>query len=145
MLWNVLDVDMAAHKVAVRSKSGAILLFDFAFAFLSLSHDMMWDMLVVLGIDRSCIEIVHMFHQNNRHLLNLHSSLFDGVEVRSGLRQGCPSSGLFFAICIDVLLGRIEALLHRNEAIGAFADDIAVVVENVWTSATSLQTLFNEF
>ena len=86
-----------------------------------------------------------MLYQNNRHLLKPHSFLFNGVEVHSGVRQGCPLSGLLFAICIDVLLGRIEALLHRDEAIGAFADDIAVVVENVWTSATSMQTLLNEF
>ena len=85
MLRNVLDVDMAAHKISVRSKSGAILLFDFASAFPSLSHDMMWEVLEVTGIDRSFIGVVKMFYQNNRHLLKLHSSLFDGVEVHSGV------------------------------------------------------------
>ena len=50
-----------------------------------------------------------------------------------------------FAICVDVLLVTIEKLLHRDESVGAFADGIAVVVEDVWSSAPCLQKLFNEF
>ena len=73
-----------------------------------------------------------MFYRNNRHLLKLHGSLFHGVVVHSGVRQGCPLSGLLFALCIDVLLEKIDARLHGDEVIGAFADDIAVVVEDFW-------------
>jgi hypothetical protein len=71
--------------------------------------------------------------------------IFDGIEVHSGVRQGCPLSGLLFALCMDVLLERIDALLHGDEQLGAFADDIAVVVENFWVSVGPLEALFKEF
>ena len=76
MLRNVLIIDMAAQKISVRSKSGAILLFDFAAAFPSLSHDMMWDVLSLGGIDASVIAVVKTFYTHNRHLLKLHGSVF---------------------------------------------------------------------
>ena len=88
MLRNVLEIDMAAQKISVRSKSGAILLFDFAAAFPSISHDMLWDVLDIAGIDSNVIEVVKMFYWNNRHLLKLHGSLFHGVVVHSGVDDG---------------------------------------------------------
>jgi hypothetical protein len=145
MIRNVLEIDMAAQKISVRSRSGAILLFDFAAAFPSISHDMMWEVLGMAGIDENFIAVIKMFYQSNRHLLKLRGSIFRGVEVHSGVRQGCPLSGLLFALCIDVLLDRIDDLLHGDEAIGAFADDIAVVVENFWITAPAMEVLFTEF
>jgi hypothetical protein len=145
MLRNVLEIDHAAQKISVTNKSGAILLFDFTAAFPSLAHDMMWDVLRFGGIDESFIEVVRMFYANNQHILKVRGGLFKGVQVLSGVRQGCPLSGLLFAICIDVLLCKIDKLLSGDETIGAFADDIAVVVSNIWTSASSLQVLFEEF
>ena len=145
MLRNVLEIDIAAQKSSVRSRSGAMLLFDFAAAFPSMSHDMMWEMLEAGGIDENFIAVIKLFYQDNRHLLKLQGSIFAGVVVHSGVRQGCPLSGLLFALCVDVLLERIGDILHAGEALGAFADDIAIVVDNLWTTAPALQVLFKEF
>ena len=46
---------------------------------------------------------------------------------------------------MDVLLRKIQRQLRGSETIGAFADDIAVVVDNVWKSAPGLRLLFQEF
>ena len=70
---------------------------------------------------------------------------YEGPLVVSGVRQGCPLSGLLFAIAVDVLLRKIQRQLRGSETIGAFADDIAVVVDNVWKSAPGLRLLFQEF
>lgn len=145
MLRNVLEIDAAAQKISFLSRSGAILLFDFAAAFPSLSHDMIWDTMVASGNDESFIDIVKMFYTDNRHILKLRGDEFHGVLVQSGVRQGCPLSGLLFAICSDVLLTRITKLFGKNEAIGAFADDIAVLLESFWVAAPSLQPFFQEF
>jgi hypothetical protein len=145
MLRNVLDIDLAAQKISIRSRSGAILLFDFTAAFPSLAHDMIWDTLEVAGIDIAFINVVKMFYNDNKHLLKLNGSTFNGVHVRSGVRQGCPLSGLLFAICVDVFLSRLQKHLHGSEVAGAFADDIAIVVEDFWRSAPTLQRLFSDF
>lgn len=99
-----------------------------------------------VGIDPDFIEVVRHFYRSNRHILKLGGNEYEGVVVKSGVRQGCPLSGLIFAICVDVLLGRIaKALTRDGESVGAFADDIAVVVEDFWRTAPVLQTIFQLF
>ena len=145
MLRNVLDVDHAAQKISIRSRSGAIILFDFKAAFPSLSHDMIWDTLEATGVDSNFINVVKMFYSNNKHVLKLRGQKFDGITVESGVRQGCPLSGLLFAMCVDVLLTKLAGVLKDHEVEAAFADDIAMVVENFWTSALALALIFKEF
>jgi hypothetical protein len=142
MLRNVLDIDFAAQQVSVRSKSGAMLLFDFTAAFPSLSHDMIWDTLEIAGIDLGFIQVVKTFYTNNQHLLKERGELFPGVVVESGVRQGCPLSGLLFAICVDSLISTIAPALGTDGAITVFAEDIGVVTENIWKSLPVLRDLF---
>jgi hypothetical protein len=129
LLRNVLEIDFAAHKVSIRSRSGAIILFDFKAAFPSLSHDMLWDTLEATGVDADFIRVVKMFYHKNQHLLKGRGATFKGVSVESGVRQGCPLSGLLFAICVDVLLTRLRTILKDGEEVTAFADDIGIVVD----------------
>ena len=49
-------------------------------------------------------------------------------EQTTGMRQGCPLSGLLFAICVDVLIRRISAQAGPEGCIRAFADDIASII-----------------
>ena len=58
MLENILDVDWAAQKISVKSRSGAILLFVFSAAFPSLSHDLIWDTLEYAGVDPAYIDVL---------------------------------------------------------------------------------------
>lgn len=145
MLKNILDVDWAAQKISVKSRIGAILLFDFSAAFPSLSHDLIWDTLEYAGGDPAYIDVVKLLYRNNWHLLKIGGSTYNGIQVNSGVRQGCPLSGLLFAICIDVFLLKIQRVLRRDECVGAFADDIAVVLGDFWLSAPALQRIFVEF
>jgi hypothetical protein len=69
---------------------------------------MIWDTMAIAGIDRDFIDVIKVFYRDNRHILKLRGSDFEGVVVQSGVRQGCPLSGLIFAICVDVLLARIS-------------------------------------
>ena len=145
MLRNVLEVDFAARKISVQSRSGAILLFDFSAAFPSLAHDMLWDTLEVAGVDADYIRAIKLFYKHNKHIMKLKGLEFEGPLVESGVRQGCPLSGLLFAIAVDVLLRKLQKHLHNDEELGAFADDIAVVVSNVWTTMPILRRIFDEF
>ena len=134
MLQNVLDIDWSAHRVSIISRSGAILLFDFTAAFPSLDHDMIWDTLAEMGIPACFIDVIKTFYMNNKHILKLKGHRFSSIEVHAGVRQGCPLSGLLFALCVDVLIKRICGLIGPHGCIGAFADDIAMVVQDFWGS-----------
>ena len=145
MLTNVLDIDLAAQQVSIKHMRGAILLFDFKAAFPSVAHAMLWDVLAASGIDDDFIKALQLFYYNNNHILKVKGEVFPGVSVHSGVRQGCPLSGLLFAQCVDVLLIRMRRVMTPEEDTGAFADDIAAVVADFEKSLPTLAILFREF
>jgi endonuclease/exonuclease/phosphatase family metal-dependent hydrolase len=146
MLLNLIDVDTAAQKISVRSSRGAIVLFDFRAAFPSMNHAFMWETLKEAGIPTEFIDAIRALYTNNKHWIKVHGGLFDGPIVRSGVRQGCPHSGLLFAICADVLLLRLQdALKGEDETVRAFADDTAVVLCDYVCAAPIIDKLFSEF
>ena len=100
-----------------------MLLFDFRAAFPSVAHDMIWDTLELTGVDKDFIRVVREFYHNNRHILKLRGMTFDGIVVESGVRQGCPLSGLLFAMCVDALITRLGDIMRKDEVKAAFADD----------------------
>jgi hypothetical protein len=146
MLMNLIDVDFAAQKISIKSRKGAILLFDFRAAFPSMNHDFIWDTLREVGIPEQFIEAIRTLYRNNKHLLKLRGGIYEGPEVFSGVRQGCPLSGLLFAICADVLLTRLGTVLrNEDEIVRAFADDTAAVVHDYTISIPVLANLFKEY
>ena len=146
MLLNLIDVDTAAQKVSVKSSRGAIVLFDFRAAFPSMNHAFIWETLTIAGIPADFIDAIRALYTNNKHWIKVDGGLFDGPTVRSGVRQGCPLSGLLFAVCADVLLLRLQdALKGEDETVRAFADDTAIVLEDYAWSAPTIDKLFYEF
>ena len=114
----MLDIDLAAHKVAVKSNRGAILLLDFKAAFPSISLDYLWD------------AALKTFYHNNKHHIKIRGSLYDSFTCKSGVRQGCPLSGILFALSIDLLLREVDKVLVGDAVVRGYADDTAIVVDN---------------
>jgi len=65
--------------------------------------------------------------------------------MTSGIRQGCPLSPLIFAVCIDVLLRRLQAKLGDNFVHRAFADDVGVVLHEASQQLPQLRRILSEF
>jgi hypothetical protein len=96
MLMNLIDVDFAAQKMSMKSSTGAILLFDFRAAFPSMNHDFILDTLEKVGIPLQFIRAIQSSYKNYKHSMKIHGKLYDGPEVFSGVRQGCPVSYLLY-------------------------------------------------
>lgn len=69
--------------------------------------------------------------------------LVGSLPICSGIKQGCPLSGSIFALAIDPLIRRILAasVLHPIR-VTAFADDIAIVVGNIFLQLPGVMTIF---
>ena len=146
MMSNLIDLDEAAQKISIRTSRGAIILLDFRAAFPSMDHDFIWDTLEAVGLPLEFICAIKMLYQGNKHFLRLQGALFEGPTVYSGVRQGCPLSGLLFAICADVLLIRLEKVLTGSDEVArAFADDTAVAVQDYTKTIATLSNLFQEY
>ena len=108
ILFNVLDVDFEAMKVSLKHSRGAIVLFDFASAFPSISQDYMWEVLENIGLAPGPLQAIKSLYTNNVHFVKVKSCIFPSFTATSGVRQGCPLSPLLFAVVVDVLLRRLQ-------------------------------------
>ena len=99
-----------------------------------------------VGIPSEFIRAIQAFYKNNTHSIKLRAGLYPGPTVFCGVRQGCPLSGLLFAICADVLLVRLKTVLsYQDEVARAFADDTAAVVHDWIVSIPTLAKLFDDY
>ena len=111
-----------------------------------MDHTFLWDTLKTGGIPHQFIAAIQSLYKNNWHHTRVNGQLYEGPVVHSGVRQGCPLSGFLFAICVDVLLLRLQDLLTcDNEIARAFADDVATAIQDYKVSIPAIAHLFHEF
>ena len=58
ILKNVLDIDYAAMTTALTTNNGALVLFDFASAFPSISQDYMFNLLAATGVPLNALNMI---------------------------------------------------------------------------------------
>ena len=144
MLENVLDIEHGAMVSSLRAENSALVLFDFAAAFPSVSHAFLFRVLKHVGIPREALQVIQAFYDNNRCYLSFRGGQHKGFEMKSGIRQGCPLSPLLFATVADALLVALQQL-KPGSLVRAFADDTAMVVHDWWGHANEIFALFDHF
>jgi hypothetical protein len=99
-----------------------------------------------MGIPSYFILAVRQLYMDCSALLLFNGSELDSILLSSGIKQGCPMSGSLFALAIDPL---IRYLLHTSVlgsiCITAFADDIAIVVANLFTMLPGILAIFSKW
>ena len=144
ILKNVLDIDYAAMATALTHNNGAIVLFDFASAFPSISQDYMFNLLAATGVPHKALNMIKALYDNNRCTVQTNGVQVEGFTLTAGARQGCPLSSLLYAICAELLIERIQMELP-SAVVRAYADDTAVLVQNLWTDIPKLARIFTDF
>ena len=145
---NVILLDTFMHFLAISDPLlAACLLFDFSSAFPSLSHEYLWECLSTLGFDKHFISGLMKLYKNNLHFIKIAGKTFSGPNILAGVRQGCPLSMILFAIAIDVVIRKLQHIINRkdDQALGAFADDIGIVIRNVQDTLPEISSIFSDF
>ena len=144
ILKNVLDIDYAAMATALTNNHGGLVLFDFASAFPSISQSYMFDLLAKLGVPSNALNMIRALYDNNRCIVQTNGVQVDGFQMTAGVRQGCPLSPLLYAICAELLIERIRMEIP-TALVRAYADDTAVLIQNLWTDTPVLARIFADF
>ena len=145
ILDNVINLDSVAHILACQFPNAAMVFLDFWAAFPSVAHSYMWNLLEYMGLPKKLIQILKGLYKRNRHIIKIDGAKYKGPTLLSGVRTGCPLSMLLFAICIEPLLRKLSSYIAPHEALGAFADDVGLVLANVFQSLPMVLAIFNAF
>ena len=144
MLANIVDVDWEAMRVSLQSANGAVILFDFNAAFPSLSHEYIFTTLQRIGVPEQATNLIRALYHNSKCEVALQGQRFGGFPMMAGIRQSCPLSPLIFVVVVDTLLRRILAEVPSAKVRG-YADDIALVTEDLLRDIPALQDIFARF
>ena len=111
-------------------------------AFDSIRHQFIYTALRRLGIPEWGVNIVKAL----LHRVAV-TPFFEGytgvwIPITKGVKQGCPTSPIVFAICLDVLICRLSRV--PNVRIWAYVDDMAIGTDKV-RQLTACMKLIDEF
>ena len=143
MIKNVFEVECHSLRISQnRGNKAAIFLFDFAAAFPSIARCFIWIALEAIGLPKCVSEAIMALYKNNCHFIRTSSGLKYVFTALAGVRQGCPLSSLIFILVTDCINRCLGAFLGQKDLLRAYADDIAIVLENLWRSGAGLGDIF---
>jgi len=143
MASNIIGIDFEAQRASLSHERAGILLFDFRAAFPSVSQEFLHKMLEILNLPVEARWAVRNLYCHHKCNISFRDMCEEGFDIGAGIRQGCPLSPLLFAFIIDIALRRIQKALPTAK-VKAFADDIAVVVQDVGEALPILNEIFRE-
>ena len=110
----------------------------------SVSQQFLLRILARIGGPRCIQRIVEGLYHRNECKVEVGGGIFPSFKISAGVRQGCPLSPLLFAIAADLLLRRLQRLLPSAQP-RAYADDLALISEDVFQDLPLLQRIFAEY
>ena len=145
MMANVLDLETHGMCMAATKRRSLMVLVDFKAAFPSVSHNFMLTCLKGLGVPRSAIRVLEALYLDGACTISSGGALWPGFDMTSGIRQGCPLSPLIFAVCMDLLLRRLQQLLGDDYVQRAFADDVGLILGDAEGQLPTLVKALQQF
>jgi len=144
MLQNVLEMEHHMQLGSLRDPRAMAIFFDFQAAFPSVCHGFLLDVLEALRLPVETLTFIRNLYKNNRCSIIVGGQRWEGFDMFSGIRQGCPLSPLIFAIAMDVLLRRVARLFPDN-LVRAYADDLAMLVHDPSRHLAAVGRLMMDF
>ena len=96
---------------------------DFANAFPSVSHDALLEGLDKAGVGPQMVAIIKDLYTGATTQIRTDEGFTAEIEVKRGIKQGDPISGLLFNIAIDAIIRKVQGHKIEHEIL-AFADDL---------------------
>ena len=124
---------------------GWLFLLDIARAFPSLRHDFLFQIIKASDAPSWLLRALRRVVTMSRTCFKLATAAGPWLDVTQGLLQGEPCSALLFIWALDTLIRRASFEMPRSCWMGAFVDDLAVVLSSERLGASwlvAMQTFF---
>jgi len=120
-------------------KDLGLLLLDQEKAFDRVDHRYLFEVLERFGLGSTFISYIKILYNNIYSVLKINNELVAPLSINKGIRQGCPLSGLLYALSIEPLLVSLRcrltgvslSQLERPIKVLAYADDVCVFVQDI--------------
>lgn len=120
------------------NKNVAIVSLDQESAFDNVTHEYLFYLLGQCNFGTNIVNLIKLLYTNGACMVRTSHLLTSPINVRKGIRQGCPLSGVLFSLCLEPLLGllrsRMAGLRLPNpdsnsifSKVVAYADDVNVI------------------
>ena len=115
---NVVDQLMTRAKINRRSMY--IMTLDFKNAFGSVPHEMILEGMRKFGFEEKFITMTEALYNMATTKIWVNGETTEDIQIRRGVKQGCPMSPWYFNVCIDILL---RWLNKKNRKDGIYFED----------------------
>jgi hypothetical protein len=144
LIENVVNLDTAARISSAKGNTQfdspmnprlcpILALWDIASAFPSVSHEWLMLVLDLIGAPCGLRNLVRALYRACRAFAVMNGDIRFLYFVQSGVLQGCPLSGMLFAIIFDPFLRHLEAVIdaRRQGTSRACADDVGASLNSL--------------
>ena len=139
----LFDVEVSALAWGPAHRKACLVLFDVERAFPSLFLEFIFRILEGMRMPEWCLRALKAAYRSQRMAFELSGFRGEWFSLTRGLRQGCPCSGVLFALALDpIARWMIMSLPPSGSLLSLYADDIAIVIEEL---DCIIARLLNEF
>ncbi|GFU59195.1 retrovirus-related Pol polyprotein from type-2 retrotransposable element R2DM [Trichonephila clavipes] len=143
VLEHNLLVTQHIHTARRLRKDRLVAWLDISNAFGSVPRQAIMDALVAAGADQDFITLIANIYENTTTQVLTDGGPTPPISLKSGVKQGCPLSGILFNMAIDHVLRSIQDQ-RENRVILAFADDLVLLAESPEELQEMLQATADE-
>ncbi|GBN77615.1 Retrovirus-related Pol polyprotein from type-2 retrotransposable element R2DM [Araneus ventricosus] len=127
----------------LRKKNICIAWLDVSNAFGALPHQQIYKALAAGGTGEKFLNIIQDLYTDCATKILSCNTATNSIPLKSGVKQGCPISGLLFNLGIDHILRRIQGTASSHRIL-AFADDLCLLGDSPEDLQDMLDVVLNE-
>ena len=147
------SINVIHHINKLKTKNHMIISIDAERAFDKIQHPFMIKTLQKVGIEGPYLNIIKAIYDKPTANIILNGEKLKTLPLKSGTRQGCPFSPLFFNIVLEVLATAIREekeikginIGKEEVTLSLFANGMILYIENPKEATRKLLELTNEF
>ena len=121
---NIISMNTHFYTTSPSHPQKLMFVHDFQKAYDSISRLYLLELMYRVGFPQSTMNVIIALFENNVGIPMLADAHGTKVQMKNGLRQGCPLSPILFNLAMDPLLSKLELLPERFLS-RAYCDDLA--------------------